>query len=180
METNKKTEHDLSIEKLHKTGQISRLTLLVCRAAGITFLSEILEYYFEYGHFNYIKTCGPKTSRELKRIFEKYKWYDLIDNPDRLKNDFNIELINLTADQMSKLQDYVDSSIASLNERARSALIKSVGWVYGHKDILSMILDKQIDFRKIRNVGSKSVKELEDLRIKCIRFINGMKSFQEK
>ena len=180
MAKNENTLRDLSFKELYITEQISKLTLQICKAAGINFLSEIIAYYNEHGHFDNIKNCGPIASAELKAICKYYKHYPFTRIPEKLKSDFNIKLIDLTADQMSKLQEYAESLVPGLGARARNALKNSVGRYNGHGDLLSTILDKQIDFISLGNVGHKTVAEIAALREKCIGFINEMKKAEDK
>jgi hypothetical protein len=175
MQNYKKSITDLSIYELLQIGELTRDALLVCKGAGITFLSEIIEeHHFKFGYQN-IRNCGRKKNAVLMAIYDKYRYYDIRPSLDRLNEHFSIELGNLSSAKTSILQKELELGMSSLSARSSTVLRHAMD-SDPEKPILSFILDKSFDFLKLRNVGALTVIELEELRLKLIRLLNKLKA----
>lgn len=176
----KYTQLDLSLEDIDREELLSKRPVTLCRNHGLLFLSEIVEYYNRNFNFKSITNCGKTSNNELIAFSRNYVGYVFPPNEDRLRQDIVEEIKSLSVYQKFLLDKQFDAFLSAISERAKSAL-QSMALDYTDLPILIFLLQKgKKPTLLLRNVGVKTAKELETLRLDVIRFINRLHSIHEK
>jgi hypothetical protein len=69
----------MTLDELAEIENLSVRAQNVCRANNLLTLDDIRAYFDKYGHFIRMKNCGRKTSLDLKRLYDKYRPNDRVD-----------------------------------------------------------------------------------------------------
>jgi hypothetical protein len=67
--------------------------------------------------------------------------------------------------------------VSNLNVRSYNGLV-SIQESLNPKDIFEKIFSERFSFKNIRNIGNRSVEELEKLKLELIRFVNVLQTIQ--
>jgi hypothetical protein len=169
---------DITLEYLFDVEYFTERGLNVCKNHELLTLKQILNHYKEYGTFQNIRNCGKKTNDELIEICEKY--IDTISvNENTEQTESLLGIINsLTPFQKATLNRHFEYLVSNLNVRSYNGLV-SIQESLNPKDIFEKIFSEKFNFKNIRNIGNKSVEELEKLKLELIRFLNILQTIQK-
>lgn len=169
---------DILLEELIDKEWLSVRSINICKDAGLISLNRILDFYSKKGSFMTIRNCGAKTDKELIEICKKYLTSIPV-NGDSEQTESFLETINsLTPFQKATLNRHFEYLLSNLNVRSYNGLA-SIQESLNPKDIFEKIFSERFNFKNIRNIGNKSVEELEKLKLELIRFVNVLQTIQK-
>lgn len=144
-------------------------------------LEKILIHYNENGDFKKLRNCGRKTNDKLTEICLKYKNFLVVNKPEEPKNELEIIINNLNFRQKTILNSFIKISANNLSVRSFNALEKLLNKTFTVKNLYANIFkDKNFDFKNIRNVGGKSIKELNQFINDTFEYIKLVSLFENK
>jgi len=170
---------DILLEELIDKEWLSVRSINICKDADLISLNRILDFYAKKGSFMSIRNCGAKTDKELIEICKKY----LVSIPDsgdsKEQKESFLETINLlTPFQKATLNRHFEYLVSNLNVRSYNGF-GSIQESLNPKDVFEKIFSERFNFKNIRNIGNKSVEELEKLKLELIRFVNVLQTIQK-
>ena len=169
---------DILLEELIDKEWLSVRSINICKDAGLISLNRILDFYSKKGSFMTIRNCGAKTDKELIEICKKYL-VSIPVNGDTEQTESFLDTINsLTPFQKATLNRHFEYLLSNLNIRSYNGL-SSIQESLNPKDIFEKIFSERFNFKNIRNIGNKSVEELEKLKLELIRFVNILQTIQK-
>lgn len=164
--------NDILLEELIDKEWLSVRSINICKDAGLISLNRILDFYSKKGSFMTIRNCGAKTDKELIEICKKYLASNPVVSEAKEQTESFLETINsLTPFQKATLNRHFEYLVSNLNVRSYNGLA-SIQESLNPKDIFEKIFSERFNFKNIRNIGNKSVEELEKLKLELIRFVN--------
>ena len=167
------------LEELIDNEWLSVRSINICKDAGLISLNRILDFYSKKGSFMTIRNCGAKTDKELIEICKKYLASNPVNSEVKEQTESFLETINsLTPFQKATLNRHFEYLVSNLNVRSYNGLA-SIQESLNPKDVFEKIFSEQFNFKKIRNIGNKSVEELEKLKLELIRFVNVLQTIQK-
>lgn len=170
---------DILLEELIDNECLSVRSINICKDTGLISLNRILEFYSKKGSFMNIRNCGAKTERELIEICEKYLATNSDNSEAQEQTESFLEAINsLSPFQKATLNRHFEYLVSNLNVRSYNGLVR-IHESLNPKDIFEKIFSKSFNFRDIRNIGNKSVEELEKLKLELIRFLYVLQTIQK-
>ena len=170
---------DILLEELIDNEWLSVRSINICKDAGLTSLNRILDFYAKKGSFMSIRNCGAKTDKELIEICKKYLSSIPADIVLKEQKESFLDTINsLTPFQKATLNRHFEYLVSNLNVRSYNGLA-SIQETLNPKDVFEKIFSERFDFKNIRNIGDKSVEELEKLKLELIRFVNVLQTIQK-
>lgn len=179
---------NISIDELIKIEGLSVRAQTVCYNYGLTDLKEILNFYYrEKNGFSNLRNCGLKTNIELTNLCIKYEKYQIINNGEVLVfKDETIEIPvedpiiskidSLTIRQKQIINNIIKHRFSELSYRTSNALQSYLRNEINLKGIKSLILES--DLRNIRNVGNKSIPEINSFIISTKEVIELVSNFR--
>jgi hypothetical protein len=163
---------DILLEELIDNEWLSVRSINICKVAGLISLNRILDFYSKKGSFMTIRNCGAKTDKELIEICKKYLASNPVNSEAKEQTESFLETINsLTPFQKATLNRHFEYLVSNLNVRSYNGLA-SIQEPLNPKDVFEKIFSERFSFKNIRNIGNKSVEELEKLKLELIRFVN--------
>ena len=161
---------DIHLKELGDKHMLSTRAINICLDANLKSLNRILSFYSTYGSFMKLRNCGTTTNIELielcKKNIKPLSSFSIKEQPQNF-----LEIINsLTPIQKTKIYRHFDCLIQNLTTRSINGLA-SIHEELKTEVILEKIFTEGYDFKSIKNIGKKSVGELEVLKIEFIRFV---------
>ncbi len=170
---------DILLEELIDNAWLSVRSINICKDAGLISLNRILDFYAKKGSFMSIRNCGAKTDKELIEICKKYLSSIPAEKVLKEQKESFLDTINsLTPFQKATLNRHFEYLVSNLNVRSYNGLAR-IQESLNPKDVFEKIFSERFDFRNIRNIGNKSVEELEKLKLELIRFVNVLQTIQK-
>jgi hypothetical protein len=155
----------MTIDEIHKNEPLSVRSYHVCRYNGLETLKEIIEFYRENRSFNKLRNCGKKSNEELTELYNKYKNIDFVFQEIytvKFENKFKIIIPKLSRNQREVINSFIQVNTNSLSNRSQNAIKTLLGNNLKIKNFADEILSADgFDAKKIRNIGARSVSELE-------------------
>jgi len=171
------SEKDLSIEELADIDWLSVRAINICQKFDLLTLNQILAFYHQNGSFMKLRNCGKKTEIELTELCEKYKEQSI---PFVLgKGDPYVIINELNPLKRSTLNRHIEYLISNLSVRAENG-IRNISKSGSLKEILEKIYEPGYQFKKIQNIGDKSIEELINFKLKISSFINQLSTLKNE
>lgn len=153
----------MTVEEIFNRNEISVRTYNVCRDNKLFTLSDLKNYFHANKSFKGLRNCGTKTNRDLIEICTKNNV-----NTDHKKEDNNQKEkpFENTVSELSRVQREVINSFIvvntnSLSTRNRNVILSLLEENLKVKNFIEKILNKEsLNFSNLKNVGSRSVDEL--------------------
>ena len=140
---------------------------------GLKTLKKILLHYKENGDFKKLRNCGNKTNNELLDICLKYKNHLIIDKQEETKNELKEIIDNLNLRQRTIINSFVKSCVNNLSVSSYNVLEKLLNQTFTVNNVYHYIIAiKNFKFERIRNIGGKSVQELNQFKADILEYIN--------
>lgn len=155
----------MTLEEIYRNEPLSMRSYHVCKNNGLETLEDIIEFYRKKRSFNELKNCGRRSDEELKGLVNKYKNIDFAFPEilkDKIENKFEIIVSELSRIQREVINSFIQINTNSLSNRSQNGIkcflennlkIRN----FAHK----ILLDDTFAVKKIRNVGTRSITELE-------------------
>lgn len=155
----------MTIDEIYKNEPISVRSYHVCKYNGLETLKEIIKFYRENKSFDKLRNCGNKSNQELTELYNKYKNIDFGFQeiyPVKFENKFKIIISELSRNQREVINSFIQVNTNSLSNRSQNAIRSLLEDNLKIKNFADKILfTDSFDVKKIKNVGEKSVSELE-------------------
>lgn len=163
----------MTIDEIYRKEKISIRSYHVCKYYNFNSVKELREYYYEHKSFAKLRNCGNKSNEELIEICKNYKENNIESQEIETQTENPIKKIieGLTRTQRETINNFILTNINSLSVRGKNRIIYFLENNLKIKHFAEEIfLSTDFSLKNIRNVGSKTKKELEVL-------INEVKSF---
>ena len=176
---NQKVE-DITLDNLESTRWFSVRAINICRHNNLNGLGDIITFYRRNGSFKNLERCGYKTQKELTKICEHYSNHALdtiieniqeVETLKRLINESN-------AVDLKTINQHIEYLTSRLSVRAFNGLRSLFNGMPQTREQITKMCSSSFNFNSIRNIGEKSVTELNSLREALLDFIKKFK-FQE-
>lgn len=168
---------DISLEQLAKTDWISQSAINICQNNGFKGLSDIILFHKKNISFTQLSNCGEKFEKELSQICKSFSNYTL---DEIIENIFSCSEVKrhvkgFTAEQIKETNLQIEILLFNLSVRARNGLLSLVAGVPSIIELVEIIYTASFNFKTIRNVGDKSVSELDNFKKELSSYINKYK-----
>lgn len=176
-----------TIFQLAKKENISVRSQNVCEGNKLINLSSILEYYYKNGDFKKLRNCGSYSNSELVAICNKYRNYKEYNNPinkiqtvEKPVNTLADKIENLTTKQKAVLNNIICFKFNQLSVRSKNVLSLTLQDSITVRAIKEEFFETgNYDFKKIRNVGELTEKEIETFTNDVKELIDLVSLFEE-
>ncbi|MCP2029005.1 hypothetical protein L1276_004184 [Flavobacterium sp. HSC-32F16] len=155
----------MTIDEIYKNENLSVRSYHACKYSGLETLEDIIKFYQENCSFDKLRNCGKKSNEELIELYNKYKNTDFgFDDiyPTKIENKLKIIISELSRNQREVINSFIQINTNSLSIRSKNAIKIFLEDNFKIKNFADRILFSDgFDIKKIRNVGARSVSELE-------------------
>lgn len=155
----------MTIDEIYKNENISVRSYNVCRYNELDTLKEIIKFYRENKSFNKLRNCGKKSNEELTALYYKYKNIDFgLDEiySAKIENKFKKIISELSRNQREVINSFIQINTNSLSIRSQNAIKAFLENNLKIKNFGDKILfEDGFEIKDLRNVGDRSVSELE-------------------
>lgn len=142
----------MTLEELRSIENLSVRSFNICRYSNLNTLSDILAYYNKHKSFINLRNCGRRSSEELISLCKKHKTY---------KDPLEEILPTLTRVQRSVINSFIAVNTEDLSVRSRNAISLYLNNNLKIKHFAEKIFSESFNVNNIKNVGKKSIPELE-------------------
>ena len=157
---------NISLKDLIYKEKLSVRTTNVCEYNFLTDIKSILKYYATNENFLKLRNCGKKSNEELIGICKKYENLNFYEKQTYItakpENPLIKKIDKLTTKQKAVLNNIIYSKFNQLSVRSKNALsllLQDSITVRAIKEEFFEI--ENYDFKKIKNVGELTEKEIE-------------------
>jgi len=190
-----KVNENIELKKLADIENLSVRATHTCENASLYCLGDIINFYNKYGGFTKIRNCGKNTNAELINICKKYpnainnytkntenneakQGKVLFDNTEHKRLN---QIHKLTDSEFVVLNNLIKEKLDTLSNRAENALLVFLKYDITIYNIKKRIYNnKDFDVKNIKNVGTKTAKEIEVFLIELIQTINNIRNLEHK
>ena len=168
---------DISLDDLEKTDWISVRAINICKNNRLTGLNDIISFYRKHGSFKNLENCGDKTEKELSEICKKFSnhFLDVIIEEIKERDEVKKLVRQFTNDEIEATNKHIEYLIFKLSVRARNGFQRLFNGVPQAFELIEKIYLSTFTFRTIRNIGDKTVTELDNFKEALLHFL---KKFQ--
>lgn len=152
----------MTLEELRSIENLSVRSFNICRYSNLNTLSDILAYYNKHKSFINLRNCGRRSSEELISLCKKHK-STIINSTNKATNKDPLEEIlpTLTRVQRSVINSFIAVNTEDLSVRSRNAISLYLNNNLKIKHFAEKIFSESFNLNNIKNVGKKSIPELE-------------------
>lgn len=171
---------DISLDDLEGTDWISVRAINICRNNMLNSLSDIIAFYKTNGSFKSLENCGDKTEKELSEICKRFSNHSLDIIIEKIKELDGIKKLisEFSTDDLKTINQHIEYLVFRLSVRARNGLLGLFSGMPQAHELIETIYSSSFSFHSIRNIGEKSVTELNNFRELLLIFLKKFK-FQE-
>lgn len=162
----------MTIEEFYRTGNISTRAYNICKRNNLNSVKDIKEHYFKNNSFKDLKNCGKKSNEELINICNTPQ--KNISN--KKEEEFKKAVANLNKAEKEALNNFILTNINKLSVRSRNGIS-----LYLEKDFrVESFIEKKLfscyfKVSEIKNIGAKSIPELENYLLEIENFVKKVK-----
>ncbi len=175
----------MTLEELKENNDINIRTYNVCLSAKLNSIEDIVLFFEKNGTFLKVRNCGKQTDKELTILCERYQkdnsFFQASTSQQETNETFyklgSLENIlkNLNKNQETIIEYNIKDKILNLSTRSYTAISIFLNNDFSIKNIYSKIfLSEDFEFHKMRNIGTKSVVELEAFKRDLIHLFNSV------
>lgn len=137
----------------------------VCKDLGFVTVRDLHEFIVKHGDFKTVRNCGNKTNLELLEFHKVFYTDAFEEHEDEESNNANKE--SVISDQ--SFEYLIEGEFEKLSVRAKNAILNFTGQELPDKQFVKEnFIDRQFKASKLRNVGSKTVDEIDDFVKRCV------------
>jgi hypothetical protein len=155
----------MTIDEIYRNGNLSVRSYHACKYNGLETLGDIIKFYRENSSFEKLRNCGKKSNEELIELYNKYKNTDFgFEEIYEIKSENKLKTIisELSRNQREVINSFIQINTNSLSIRSQNAIKALLRNNLKIKNFADEILFVDgFDVKKIRNIGARSVSELE-------------------
>lgn len=168
---------DISLQHLEGTDWISVRAINICRNNRLNSLNEIISFYKTNGSFKNLENCGKKIEKELSKICKGFQEHSFDTIIEKIKELDRIKKLvsEFSEDDIKAIDNHIQNLLFKLSVRGRNGLLSLFTGTPQTHELIDKIYSSTFSFSTIRNIGDKTVKELEDFKGELLIFI---KKFQ--
>lgn len=168
---------DISLDDLEKTDWISVRAVNICKNNRLTGLNDIVSFFRKHGSFKNLENCGDKTEKELSEICKKFSNHSLDVIIEEIKERDEVKKLvrQFTDDEIEATNKHIEYLTFKLSVRARNGLHSLFNGTPQTIELIDKIYSSTFSFRTIRNIGDKTVTELDSFTEALLLFL---KKFQ--
>jgi hypothetical protein len=135
----------------------------VCKDLGFVTLRDLHEFIVKHGDFKTVRNCGNKTNLELLE-FHKTFYTDAFEEQE---GEETINKESVISDQ--SFEYLIEGEFEKLSVRAKNAILNFTGQELPNKEFVKEnFIDRGFKASKLRNVGSKTVDEIDNFVKRCV------------
>src|SRR5690554_1236248 len=154
----------MTIDEIYKKEEISIRSYHVCKYHELNSISDLKKYYYKNKSFEKLRYCGRKSNEELIEICNKYP-DDYFENKEiniKEENPLKDIISNLTRVQREVINSFIFVNTNSLSVRSKNAISLHLKNNLKVKNFTEkLLLSESFNVLNIKNVGAKSVPEIE-------------------
>lgn len=168
---------DISLDDLEKNDWISVRAINICKNNRLTGLNDIISFYRKHGSFKNLENCGDKTEKELSEICKKFSNHSLDVIVEEIKERDEVKNLvrQFTNDEIEATNKHIEFLTFKLSVRARNGLQSLFNGTPETIQLIDKVFSSAFSFRTIRNIGDKTVSELDSFTETLLLFL---KKFQ--
>ena len=163
---------NISIDELFQIENLSVRAKNVCEWNSLNDINSILIHYWEYGDFLKLRNCGQKSNIELVEVCKKYEKLTIKPKSENFEviqtNPLLVKIESLTIRQKQIINNLLENQFKELSVRSSKALLSYLDSDISIKGIKSILSNQESEIRNLRNIGEKSIEEINS-------FINSVK-----
>lgn len=172
---------DLTLEQLNEREWMSVRAFNICKDNGIKSLLQLISIYNQRKSFLDFRNCGIKTEKELIEICVRYRdsfqRQILVDSSE--DNSTKLIIAQLSPFKKYVLNRYLENTFASLSVRGQNGLNTFVDSVDSESPLIQKVIIENVDFLKIKNIGTTTLSELESFKENSSQFIHKLNLLDE-
>lgn len=164
----------MTIEEIYYSENISIRSFNICNDNDLEDLSGILKHFREHGTFDNLRNCGTKSNEQLMTLCLKYIDYDINHIVEPLKPEKQVisAVTNFTRTQREIVNSFIEVNSNKLSNRSKNAINSFLNGNLKIRNIDEKILtNDRFNFQDIKNIGTKTVRELKSFIDSIIEFI---------
>jgi len=160
----------MTIDEIYKKEEISVRSYHVCKYNNLNSVKDLKEYLYKRKSFENLRNCGRKSNEELIEICNKYKEEHLEIRDDKInqENSFKTIISELSRIQREVINSFILVNTNSLSVRSKNAISLHLKRNFRIKNFAEKIFFNSVDIKHWKNVGAKSIPEIE-LYVSIIR-----------
>lgn len=154
----------MTIDEIYKKEGISVRSYHICKYNELHSLLDLKKYYYENKSFKKLHNCGTKSNIELIEICNKYQgeYTDRLEREVKKENSLKNIIPSLTRTQREVINSFIFVNTDSLSVRSKNAISLHLKGNLKIKNFAEKILLlERFDVKELKNIGAKSVLELE-------------------
>jgi hypothetical protein len=164
----------MTIEEIMHSEDISIRSYNVCKYNGLNDSTAILKFYRENRSFEILRNCGRKSNEELTTLCLKFMNLESnsdLETPNR-EEQLVRTLSDFTREKREMVNMYIELIANNLSSKSKSAILEFLDGNLKIQNISEKILtNNKFNFSDIKNVGLKSLGELNNFFDKIFVFI---------
>jgi hypothetical protein len=133
----------------------------------------MISFYKINGSFKNLDNCGDKTQKELSEICKRFSNHSLDIIIEKIKELEEVKKLisEFSTDDLKAINQHIEYLISKLTVRGRNGLLSVVNGVPQTHEVIAKIYSSSFSFHTIRNIGDKTVTELENFKEQLLIFI---------
>jgi hypothetical protein len=153
----------MTIYEIYKKEEISVRSYHVCKYSNLNTIKDLKEYLYKRKSFENLRNCGRKSSEELIEICNKYQGEYLENREIEIKKNNPLKTIisELTRVQREVINSFILVNTNSLTVRSKNAVSLHLRKNFKIKNFAERIFFNSVDVKHWKNVGAKSIPEIE-------------------
>lgn len=154
----------MTLNEIRDDNKLSVRAYNVCRFNNLYNLNLILDYYSKKYTFKNLRNCGEGTNKELIKFCKgnlSEKHIQPNSSKKEIKNPYLTVLDQLSRKQREVINSFILVNIDSLSIRSQNAIRINLRRNFKIKNFIQSFLSKSFDVGLMKNVGKKSIPEIE-------------------
>lgn len=156
---------NLTMNQLFRLNLISIRVLNVCKKVKVNNLIDLHNYIEKHDNFLKIQGCGNKANQDLLAIYNDYCLKNV-----EFENIENKVIYPVNKNQEIQIELFFKTKIDSLSIRSRNGILNFFKGYPLFNSIKYYLIDNDFKSQKIKNIGEKSIKEINNIAKETINF----------
>lgn len=161
----KKRIPNYTLEQLAEIEDLGIRSQNACKYFNLDTLKDIIYYYKKNGDFLKVRNCGRKSNDELIKVCNKYEGFFIDELTTQIeeenKNPIVTKIEELKVRQKKIVNNLIISSFNDLSVRSSNALKNYLEGNINLKGFKSLFSEKNLKLTNLKNVGKKSIEEIQ-------------------
>jgi hypothetical protein len=164
---------NLSLEHLAETKWISERAINFCRQNSLNSLSDLIYHHRKFRSFKNLDNCGNIINSELVGLFENFTNDSESEIFIKIKDRIEVRklLEELSNEEIIIINNHLEYLLFNISVRARNGLLSLFNKTPEIIELIDKIYAPSFDLKSIRNIGEKTVLELQSFLELLIDYI---------